>query len=104
MTPSTCFVFYSPQVFDKFIPCLKDSNSKVNLLALQVLHSLTPVLCDYFATVTNLTIQTVASNLSSKNKEIYDSAAACLDAFMEHLGKMKAEFIFPFQVAIPSLK
>ena len=36
------------QVFDKFVPCLKDSNSKVNVQALHVLVELTPLLKDYF--------------------------------------------------------
>ena len=66
---------------------MKDSNSKVNLFALQVMLGVTTLLREYLASVISLTVQTVASNLSSKNREIYDTAAAVLDAFMEHLGR-----------------
>ena len=74
-------------MFDKFISCLKDSNSKVNLFALQTLNSLTGLLKDYLSAVVNITIPTVAQNLSSKNKDIHETAAAVLDSFMETLGR-----------------
>ena len=67
-------------MFDKFVPCLKDSNSKVNVLALHVLVELTPLLKDYFNNVASFTIQTVTANLSSKNRDIYETAASALDA------------------------
>ncbi|KAK2166030.1 hypothetical protein LSH36_43g02057 [Paralvinella palmiformis] len=73
------------KVFDKFIPCLKDSNSKVNLFALQGMMKLVPALKDHLVAVTTLSIQTVASNLSSKNNDIYTAATTVLDIFMEHL-------------------
>ena len=59
----------------------------MNILALQVLLSTIPPLREYMGSVLNITIQTVASNLSSKNREIYDTASQILDAFMEHIGK-----------------
>ena len=75
------------QIFDKFVPCVKDSNSKVNLQALQVMVELIPVLKDYFNNVATFTIQTITANLSSKNRDINDAAVLALDALMEHLGK-----------------
>ncbi len=75
------------QIFDKFIPCLKDSNSKVNLLALQVMLDVTPVLSDSLGGVINLTSQTVAQNLSSKNRDIHQTASEVLDAFMDNIGE-----------------
>lgn len=80
-----CFLF---QIFDKFVPCLKDSNVKVNLHALTGMNVLIPPLKDYLSPVIALTITTVASNLSSKNKEIYDAASVILDALMEVTGKI----------------
>lgn len=51
-------------------------------------------LADYMSPVINFTIQTVASNLSSKNKDIYESACNVLDTFMEALGKEHRGLIF----------
>ena len=76
------------QIFDKFIPCLKDSNAKVNLYALQVMLDVTPILCDSMGGVINLTTQTVASNLSSKNTSIHETAEHVLDAFIDNFGKL----------------
>ncbi|KAI0219092.1 TOG array regulator of axonemal microtubules protein 1 [Lamellibrachia satsuma] len=81
-------LFHPPPVldiFDKFIPCLKDSNSKVNVQALQVMSQLTRPLCEYMNNVINLTVPTVSSNLSSKNKDILQAATTVLDSFIEYL-------------------
>jgi len=80
-------VFVSSQIFDKFIPCLKDSNSKVNLQALQVMSEVTRPLCEYMNSVISLTVSTVSSNLSSKNKDILQAATTVLDSFIECLGR-----------------
>jgi len=58
----------------------------VNLFALQGMMKLVPALKDHLVAVTTLSIQTVASNLSSKNNDIYTAATTVLDIFMEHLG------------------
>ena len=81
------YLFGCRQIFDKFVPCVKDSNSKVNLQALQVMVELIPVLKDYFNNVATFTIQTITANLSSKNRDINDAAVLALDALMEHLGR-----------------
>ncbi|XP_013416093.1 TOG array regulator of axonemal microtubules protein 1 [Lingula anatina] len=73
------------KIFDKFVSRLNDSNSKVNLFALQVLLQITPLLKDYMGSCINMVIQTVSNNLSSKNKDIYSTAMDILDCFMEHL-------------------
>ena len=84
------------QIFDKFIPCLKDSNAKVNLYALQVMLDVTPILSDSMGSVINLTTQTVASNLSSKNREIHQTATEVLDAFMDNIGKYIQKYMCDF--------
>ena len=83
-----CVTVPALQIFDKFAPCLKDSNSKVNLQALQVLKEVTPLLRDYLSGVLTITIQNVTVNLSSKNRDIFVAASDCLDEFMEHLGEL----------------
>jgi hypothetical protein len=76
------------QIFDSFIPCLKDSNSKTNLYALQMMIHLTPPLSDNLGSVVNMLVQNVSANLSSKNKDIYDTASQALDVLMEHIGTL----------------
>ena len=86
-------LFVRVQIFDRFVPCLRDSNSKVNLFALQVMVELTPVLREHFNGVSPYTISTVTANLGSKNREIYETAASVLDAFMEHLGLLSQRWL-----------
>ncbi|GFR83234.1 protein FAM179B-like [Elysia marginata] len=73
------------KIFDKFLPRLQDSNSKVNLYALKVMLQVTPMLRDSMSSVISMTVGAVAPNLSSKNKEIYTTAAEILEAFIENL-------------------
>ncbi|KAK3737948.1 hypothetical protein RRG08_028572 [Elysia crispata] len=73
------------KIFDKFLPRLQDSNSKVNLYALKVMLQVTPMLRDSMSSVISMTVGAVAPNLSSKNKEIYMTAAEILEAFIENL-------------------
>ncbi|CAL1537741.1 unnamed protein product [Lymnaea stagnalis] len=73
------------KIFDKFLPRLTDSNSKVNLHALKVMLQVIPLIKDSMGSVISMTVSAVAPNLSSKNKEIYTTAAEILDAFIEHL-------------------
>ena len=74
------------QIFDKFLPRLQDPNSKVNLYALQVMLQITPILADALVSVINIAVGNVSPNLSSKNKEIYQSAMDIIDAFMDNIG------------------
>ena len=74
-------------MFDKLGPRLQDSNSKVNVYALQKLLQLIPHLAGYLGSVINMSIQNIVPNLSSKNKEIHSSAMEVLESFIEHLGK-----------------
>lgn len=80
------------KILDKFNPCLKDSNSKVNLQALQVMSTIVPPLARYLSQsqVIGNTIQTVVPNLSSGNRDIYNEAVSVLDAITEHVGELSA--------------
>ncbi|CAG5117603.1 unnamed protein product, partial [Candidula unifasciata] len=73
------------KIFDKFLPRLQDSNSKVNIYALKVMLQVTPILRDHLANVISMTVASVAPNLSSKNREINSTAAEILEGFIENL-------------------
>ncbi|CAE1173707.1 unnamed protein product [Acanthosepion pharaonis] len=73
------------QVFDKFLPRLQDANSKVNLLALKILYEVIPVLHGSMGPVVNLTVNCVATNLSSKNTEIHSTAVKIIDSLVHYL-------------------
>ena len=48
---------------------------------------LTPLLGDHLHVMVNMLVQTLSSNLSSKNKDIYETASQALDELMENLGQ-----------------
>ena len=50
------------------------------------MRELIPELKDYLSAVVNLSVETVASKLSSNNTEIYNAASIVLDDMMTHLG------------------
>uniref|UniRef100_A0A2C9KUR5 TOG domain-containing protein n=1 Tax=Biomphalaria glabrata TaxID=6526 RepID=A0A2C9KUR5_BIOGL len=82
------------KIFDKFLPRLTDSNSKVNLYALKVMLDVVPLIKDSMGSVISLTVSAVAPNLSSKNKEIYSTAAEIMDALIDNLGETNFYFDF----------
>ncbi len=67
---------------------MRDSNSKVNLQALQTMARMVPILRDSMSSIVNLSVQTIAANLASKNQEILSAASSLLDSLMDNLGKM----------------
>ncbi|XP_076464551.1 TOG array regulator of axonemal microtubules protein 1-like isoform X2 [Babylonia areolata] len=73
------------KIFDKFLPRLQDSNSKVNLQALKVMQQVVPMLKEALPSVVSMAVASVVPNLSSKNRDINITAAAILDSYMEHL-------------------
>ena len=77
------------KIFDKFNPCLTDSNSKVNYKALNTMYLITPLLCDDLNPVMVNVIPLIAQNLASKNSEIQDMASNILDVIVEYLGKIR---------------
>lgn len=73
------------QLFDKFNPCLTDSNSKANYKALHTMCQIAPILGDNLNAVIANVVPLVAQNLASKNSEIQDMAANILDVFVDYL-------------------
>ncbi|PVD25713.1 hypothetical protein C0Q70_13373 [Pomacea canaliculata] len=67
------------KIFDKFLPRLQDSNSKVNLHALRVMEHIVPILKDALHAVIPMATSNLAPNLSSKNREISSTAAEILN-------------------------
>ena len=76
------------QIFDRLVPCLKDVNSKVTLLALGVLCDVLPCVGPHMANVASLTVSNVAANLASSNAEIHDAASHALNQLIQLVGTL----------------
>ncbi|XP_048805077.1 TOG array regulator of axonemal microtubules protein 1 isoform X4 [Lagopus muta] len=74
------------QIFDAFKSRLHDSNSKVNLVALETMHKMIPLLKDNLSPVINMLVPAmVDNNLNSKNPGIYAAATDVIQALCQHL-------------------
>lgn len=75
------------QVFDAFKDRLLESNSKVNLHALETLPKITSVLKNDMSRVVNILFPAIVDNhLNSKNNAIYSAAIGAINALILHLG------------------
>ena len=81
------------QIFDQFVPCLKDVNGKVTLMALSVLCDILPCVGPHMSNVVSLTVATVASNLASSSREIHDAASQALDQLILLVGMFSHYFL-----------
>lgn len=75
------------KVFDAFIPRLQDSNSKVNLYALQCLPKILPCLANQSSALVPPIVAALTSNFASKNTNIFSTAEEALDEFIKHIDK-----------------
>ncbi|XP_074091959.1 TOG array regulator of axonemal microtubules protein 1 isoform X2 [Macrotis lagotis] len=74
------------KIFDAFKSRLHDSNSKVNLIALETMHKLIPLLRDNLSPVINMLIPAIVdNNLNSKNPGIYAAATNVIHALSQHI-------------------
>ncbi|XP_069493592.1 TOG array regulator of axonemal microtubules protein 1 isoform X2 [Ambystoma mexicanum] len=74
------------KIFDAFKSRLHDSNSKVNLLALETMLRIIPLLKDSLSVVINTLIPAIVdNNLNSKNHGIYSAAVNVIQALVNHL-------------------
>lgn len=79
----------SLQVFDALKARLQESNSKVNLRALEALQTIIAVLRDSLAPVLNILIPAVVDNhLNSKNSSISTAALGAVQALMHNIGEL----------------
>uniref|UniRef100_UPI0037E90F07 TOG array regulator of axonemal microtubules protein 1 isoform X3 n=1 Tax=Semicossyphus pulcher TaxID=241346 RepID=UPI0037E90F07 len=73
-------------VFDPFKARLQESNSKVNLHALEALQKITPLLKDNLSQVVNILVPAIVDNhLNSKNNAIYSAAIGAINALISNL-------------------
>ncbi|XP_040824996.1 TOG array regulator of axonemal microtubules protein 1 isoform X4 [Ochotona curzoniae] len=74
------------KIFDAFKSRLHDSNSKVNLVALETMHKMIPLLRDHLSPVINMLIPAIVdNNLNSKNPGIYAAATNVVQALSQHI-------------------
>lgn len=74
-------------MFDAFKARLQESNSKVNLYALESLLKIIPSLKDNLSQVVNILVPAIVDNhLNSKNSAIYSAAIRAINALTLHLG------------------
>lgn len=89
---SFTFLFFSRrfplfQLFDAFKARLQESNSKVNLYALESLQKIIHLLKDNLSQVVNILVPAIVDNhLNSKNSAIYLAAIGAIDALILNLG------------------
>lgn len=80
-------LFPPVQVFDAFKDRLLESNSKVNLHALESLPKITSVLKNDMSRVVNILFPAIVdSHLNSKNNAVYSAAVGAINALVLHLG------------------
>lgn len=74
-------------MFDALKARLQESNSKVNLRALEALQTIIALLNDSLAPVLNILIPAVVDNhLNSKNNAIYTAALGAVQALIDNIG------------------
>lgn len=75
------------QVFDALKARLQESNSKVNLRALEALQKIIRLLKDNLTQVLNILIPAIVDNhLNSKNNAIYTAALGAVQALVDNIG------------------
>ncbi|XP_075387137.1 TOG array regulator of axonemal microtubules protein 1 isoform X2 [Tenrec ecaudatus] len=74
------------KIFDAFKSRLHDSNSKVNLVALETMHKMIPLLGDNLSPIIHMLIPAIVdNNLNSKNPGIYAAATNVVQALSQHV-------------------
>ncbi|XP_020956823.1 crescerin-1 isoform X10 [Sus scrofa] len=74
------------KIFDAFKSRLHDSNSKVNLVALETMHKMIPLIRDNLSPIINMLIPAIVdNNLNSKNPGIYAAATNVIQALIQHV-------------------
>lgn len=74
-------------MFDALKARLQESNSKVNLYALESLQKIIHLLKDNLSQVVNILVPAIVDNhLNSKNNAIYSAAVGAINALISNLG------------------
>ncbi|XP_031436051.1 TOG array regulator of axonemal microtubules protein 1 [Clupea harengus] len=83
------------QVFDAFKARLQESNSKVNLYALEALPRIISLLKDNLAQVVYILVPAIVDNhLNSKNNAIYSAAIGAIDELIQNLDNSPLLLLF----------
>uniref|UniRef100_A0A3B4DX57 Rho-GAP domain-containing protein n=1 Tax=Pygocentrus nattereri TaxID=42514 RepID=A0A3B4DX57_PYGNA len=76
-------------IFDAFKSRLQESNSKVNLYALEALQKIIPLLRDNLAQVVYILVPAIVDNhLNSKNDAVYMAATGAIQALISNIGDL----------------
>jgi len=75
------------QVFDAFLPRLTDSNSKVNLHALEAFSNMVPLLGDLLLPIVTNIVEALGPNLASKQATIHNTAETVLELITQCISK-----------------
>lgn len=74
-------------MFDAFKARLQESNSKVNLYALESLQKIIHVMKENLSQVVNILVPAIVDNhLNSKNNAIYSAAIGAINALILNIG------------------
>eukprot|EP00118_Oscarella_pearsei_P003802 m.15805 g.15805 ORF g.15805 m.15805 type:complete len:1854 (+) comp26567_c0_seq2:408-5969(+) len=73
------------KMFDYFAPRLTDSNSKVNVYALESFEAMVPHLAAFMEPIVSLLVPALSSNLASKNATISTSARNIIDSIIQRV-------------------
>lgn len=88
-------------MFDAFKARLQESNSKVNLYALESLQKIVTVMKDNLAQVIYILVPAIVDNhLNSKNNAIYRAAIGAIHALIQNLGRC----LMMFEITSSSLR
>lgn len=75
-------------MFDAFKARLQESNSKVNLYALESLQKIVRLLKDNMSQVVNILVPAIVDNhLNSKNAAVYSAATGAIGELMLNIGE-----------------
>jgi len=72
-------------IFDHLMPRLTDSNSKVNVVALQRLEQMVPVMRDGLTSVAATLVQTLGASLASSNAQVRSTTPPVIDKLVEEV-------------------
>lgn len=82
-------------MFDAFKARLQESNSKVNLYALESLQKIIHLMKDNLSQVVNILVPAIVDNhLNSKNNAIYSAAIGAINALIFNLGTLLKHVCF----------
>lgn len=86
------------RIFDDFVPRLTDSNSKVNVYAVQCFEVMLPNLAPYLESVVSGLIASMSINLASKNSTIQQCAMTIIDNIIQVVDN--AALVQPFSSVV----